>query len=100
MNQKKLIIRKISLKKFLSLLTDIYNSGADFIDLHGMKNDREMQDEVTVSVPLSYMSPESKGDFTEDPLPPPFIPPPPPPIRNEKEKEITRKEFINMIKYA
>lgn len=55
---KKFTIRKIPLQMLLGLLSDIYQSGADFVDINGIRNDNAKQDEITVSVPIQYMASE------------------------------------------
>lgn len=56
-DNKKIIIRKVPLKQFMNMLHEIYRSGADFVDLHGFKNEEAKQDEITIGVPLEYMMP-------------------------------------------
>lgn len=96
MKNKKFILRKVPLKKFVSLLHELYMSGADFVDLRGEINERELQDNVTVSVPVEYMSEESQAD-DPGPLPPPGI------IEGEGEEEnveITEEEIVDLLKYV
>lgn len=50
----KLVIKKIPLKAFLEVLSDIYESGADFVDLIGTPDDHE--DAIGISVPEEYMN--------------------------------------------
>ena len=60
------MFRKIPLINFIHLLNSVYQSGADFIDLKGIRNDQESQYEVGISVPLEYMTPDTpeKEEFT------------------------------------
>lgn len=51
---KQLIIKKILLKAFLEVLNDIYESGADFVDLIGTPDEHE--DAIGISVPEEYMN--------------------------------------------
>ena len=62
-------IRKIPLAPFINLLTEIYESGADFVDLNGERNEEKSQDEITISVPMEYISQEVKDEI----LPPPGV---------------------------
>jgi len=77
----------------MSLLTELYNNGADFIDLHGEINEKELQDNVTVSVPLEYMSEESQS--LSEPSPPPGL--------SEEEmanEEITVEEISDLLRHV
>lgn len=58
MSNKRLTIRKVPVKTLLSILNELYTSGADFIDLHGIVNNVTKEDSITVSVPLEYMNQE------------------------------------------
>lgn len=72
--KKEFVLKKIPLKQFMSLLHDIYQSGADFVDLHGFKDEDMLQDEVVVSVPISYMNPEFAQEVKDEaPDPPPGL---------------------------
>lgn len=77
----------------MSLLTDLYNSGADFIDLHGEINKEELQDNVTVAVPIEYMTEESQASNEPGPEPPPGI-------EEETEVEITEEEMSNLLQHV
>ncbi len=78
----------------MSLLTDLYNSGADFIDLHGEINKEELQDNVTVAVPIEYMTEESQASAEPGPEPPPGI------DVEEIEVEITEEEMSNLLQHV
>lgn len=103
MENNKFVIRKVPLRKFVSLLNELYLSGADFVDLRGYINEVELQDNVTVSVPIEYMSEESQAEgsdmeeeYDPGPLPPPGI------EEEEKEEnvEITEKEIIDLLNHV
>jgi len=47
--------------------------GADFVDLHGEVDADGTQDNVTVSVPMDYMSDEAKSALENSGPPPPGI---------------------------
>lgn len=93
MNNKKLVIRKVPLNKFLTLLGDLYNSGADFVDLHGEINEEKKEDNITVAVPIEYMSEESQA--SEEPGPPPA-----PGLEEESEEviEITEEAIADLLR--
>jgi len=61
-------VRKIALKELIIVLNEIYGGGADFIDLHGHIKDEAKQDEVTISIPLEYMSEEAREMIEEENL--------------------------------
>jgi hypothetical protein len=50
----KVILRKIALKAFIDTLVNVYNSGADYVDLVG-SNDEE-QDTIGIIVTDEYMA--------------------------------------------
>ena len=66
-------IRKIPLKIMLLLLTDLYEGGADFIDIHAKLDENKIQDNITISVPMEYMNEDSKKslEMKEEDIPPP-----------------------------
>lgn len=82
----KFVIRKVPLFTFITLLKEIYESGADFVDLNGIRNDMTKQDEITVSVPLEYMTPEAID--------------PPAEITEEEQQEENEKDIVDAIKNA
>ena len=53
-NSKGLVLRKIELKVFIDTLVQVYNSGADYIDIVG--NPDEKQDTIGIIVHDEYMS--------------------------------------------
>ena len=63
-------IRKVHLMSLMSILSDIYDKGVDFIDIYGIIEDG--QDTVGVSFSKSYMDNELADNFdvfTEEQLP-------------------------------
>jgi hypothetical protein len=62
-NNNEVRLNKIPLKLFIDTLMDVYNSGADFIDLVG-KPDIE-QDSIGVIVRLEYMNSEETEETNE-----------------------------------
>jgi hypothetical protein len=60
-SKKELTVKKVPLAEFIELLSDIFANGADFIDLHGVHySDPDVEDQVTVSVIVDYISQEDK----------------------------------------
>jgi hypothetical protein len=61
-------IKKIDLKKFIEQLVDIYDSGADYIDMEVIV--KKDQDTVKIIVLDEYLSDEEEeeeqGDISED----------------------------------
>lgn len=53
-NKDKVVLRKIALKEFIDTLVNVYNSGADYIDLVGNNDDN--QDTIGIIVHDEYMS--------------------------------------------
>lgn len=66
-------IRKVPLQVLLTLFTDLYNGGADFVDIHADIDENRKQDNITVSVPIEYMSDEAKDAHQENIDMPPGI---------------------------
>ena len=62
-NNNEVRLNKIPLKLFIDTLMDVYNSGADFIDLVG-KPDIE-QDSIGIIVRLEYMNSEETEETDE-----------------------------------
>ena len=91
-------IRKVPLQTFLALLNDVYQSGADFIDINGYINDAAAQDEVTVSVPLGYMTDESQpgghneNDHQHEEEEEWTV------MAEDRERDYTKEEIIKLIK--
>jgi len=69
--KKRFIIKKVPLYTFMNLLHNLYMDGADFVDLHGEVDSKGTQDNVTVSVPLDYMSKDVRGSIENENVDPP-----------------------------
>lgn len=53
-NQNQVILRKVALKAFIDTLVNVYNSGADYVDIVG-SNDQQ-QDTIGIIVIDEYMA--------------------------------------------
>ena len=91
-SKKEFIIRKVPLENFIEMLQDIYSKGADFIDIHGIRNAQALQDEITVNVPMSYMNDNSE---LEEHTPPPFEE-----FMGEEANSLTFKDIEDLLKYG
>lgn len=60
----KLILRKIELKMLIDTLVEVYNTGADYIDIEGSTGDS--QDVIGIIVHPEYMSEQDNDIFDED----------------------------------
>lgn len=69
--------------------------GADFVDLHAEVDDHGTQDNVTVSVPMDYMSEESFRDEGPGPQPPPGIEEEP---LKDDDEPLTEEDIVNILK--
>jgi hypothetical protein len=99
-NKKEFVLKKIPLRQFMALLNDVYQSGADFVDLYGYSDPDATQDEVIVSVPLSYLAPEFKEEAkAEQPDPPPGLNDEgdQEPFPHEMDEELTINDISNII---
>jgi len=76
---------------FLTLLNNLYMDGADFVDLHGEIDADGTQDNVTVSVPLNYMSEDNQREASG---------PPPPNIEEEEDTPLTEEVIKKLINNA
>jgi hypothetical protein len=56
--------RKISLRLLLDTLTHIWNSGADYVDIIGIRGDE--QDVINIVVQEDYMTDEELEEYNED----------------------------------
>lgn len=65
---KKVVLRKIHLDSFITILTDLYESGVNYIDLHGT-NDTE-QDVIDISFNKEYTIFSEDNNPEEEDLPP------------------------------
>jgi hypothetical protein len=63
-NHHDVILRKIPLSILLDHLTEIYNSGVDYIDILGVNG--EEQDRIGIAFNSSYMSPEEDTNLDQD----------------------------------
>ncbi len=63
-NHHDVILRKIPLSILLDHLTEIYNSGVDYIDILGVNG--EEQDRIGIAFNSSYMSPEEDTNLDPD----------------------------------
>lgn len=54
MENNHLVIKKIPLKMFIDVLVDIWNNGADFVDISGCPDSE--QDVIDIRVPDEYIS--------------------------------------------
>ena len=57
-------IKKIPLEEFISILIELYDGGADFVDVTGKPNSE--QDTIQISVLQEYMSPEADNITEQD----------------------------------
>jgi hypothetical protein len=53
-NRDDVVLKKIALQKFIETLVEVYNSGADYVDLVG--NHGEIQDSIAIVVHQEYLS--------------------------------------------
>jgi len=60
MENKKVVLRKIALQPFIETLVNVYNSGADYIDLVGTPE--ETQDVISIVVHQDYISEAEEGE--------------------------------------
>lgn len=63
-NSKEVRFRKISLRLLLDTLTHIWNSGADYVDIIGIRGDE--QDVINIVVQEDYMTDEELEEYEED----------------------------------
>lgn len=63
-NNGELRFRKISLRLLLDTLTHIWNSGADYVDIIGLRGDE--QDVINIVVQEDYMTDEELEEEEED----------------------------------
>tara|TARA_R110000868_G_scaffold212631_2_gene462512 strand:+ start:438 stop:713 length:276 start_codon:yes stop_codon:yes gene_type:complete len=61
------MLRKIPLGPFIEILTDLFENGADFIDLSCDENNEEesLRDSVKITVKPEYLSPEEDDEDEE-----------------------------------
>jgi hypothetical protein len=63
-NSKEVRFRKISLRLLLDTLTHIWNSGADYVDIIGIRGDE--QDVINIVVQEDYMTDEELEEYDDD----------------------------------
>lgn len=67
MRTTRVVLHKIVLREFIDALIDIYDSGADYIDLVGIN--RRDRDELNINVREEYLYTEEEGgedELTDD----------------------------------
>lgn len=57
-------LRKIALAEFINQLIEIYEMGADFIDIHGVSD--ETSDTLRIEVKTEYMRKDLTDDIIDD----------------------------------
>jgi hypothetical protein len=57
-------LRKIPLESLIEILQDLYESGADYIDISG-KNDEKNRDIIHITIKEEYMFYNEEEDATE-----------------------------------
>lgn len=62
MDRRKVTLKKIPLYDLMRMVEDLYSQGADFIDITGVMNGPNKQDEVSLSVRDEYMHNEDDDD--------------------------------------
>ncbi len=72
-NNKIITLQKIPIKNLMEILSELYNDGADFIDISGMPD--EDQDVISIFVREEYMNQDEEeydeeynGDLSDDDL--------------------------------
>lgn len=63
MRTTRVVLHKIVLREFIDALIDIYDSGADYIDLVGIN--RRDRDELNINVREEYLYTEEEGEDEE-----------------------------------
>jgi len=63
-----MMLRKIPLGPFIEILTDLFDNGADFIDISGNVNDEgeAPRDSLKITVKPEYLSPDINNEEEED----------------------------------
>ena len=63
-----MMLRKIPLGPFIEILTDLFDNGADFIDISGDVNDEgeSPRDSLKITVKPEYLSPDINNEEEED----------------------------------
>ena len=60
-NKKEVVLRKIPLKLVIEILTDLWNRGADYVDIIGTMD--KVQDSIGISFCSDYMNEDMKENF-------------------------------------
>ena len=62
-----LTLHKIPLSEFIGLLTDLYDSGADFVDISGENSvdGEQLKDTIKITIKLEYLSDYNEDDVLE-----------------------------------
>jgi len=86
MENKEVILKKIPLKIFLDILTDAWNTGADYIDIIGVAD--EIQDNIAIAVRDEYMNtnPEEEDEYEVEKE-----------LNKDKKKDITDEDLNQLI---
>jgi hypothetical protein len=60
-------LRKIPLEGLIQILTDLFETGADYIDISGVQDDREegLVDVIKITVKPEYMADDSEEEIEE-----------------------------------
>jgi hypothetical protein len=66
MAKEKVTLRKIPLKLLIDTLVEIYERGADYIDIVGVPDD--MQDEIGIMIREEYYTSNPEGEISDDEL--------------------------------
>ena len=64
MGTARVVLHKIVLREFIEALIDIYDSGADYIDLVGIN--RRDRDELNINVRDEYLYTEEEGEEDDE----------------------------------
>jgi hypothetical protein len=81
-NSKEVRFRKISLRLLLDTLTHIWNSGADYVDIIGIRGDE--QDVINIVVQEDYMTDEELEEYDDE-------------DENEDETPLSDEDINNLI---
>lgn len=67
-NNKIITLQKIPIKNLMEILSELYNDGADYIDISGVPNVE--QDVISIFVREEYMNQDEEynGDLSDDDL--------------------------------
>lgn len=89
-------LRKIPLEPLLEILQDLYDSGADFIDISGDQNEEgeEKKDVIKITIKPEYLmvrdeDDDEDDDEDEDPKPEKII--------KRKPKDLSEEDLMDLI---